>query len=572
MQQDEYPKDLPPKYYLHYFKELLSFVEKHYSSLLIQEEVDFLNRFAALSEDAQCLFIRFSNRSKSCFRVGKLQYSEISDLPACLQELLSAGLIKEVEECTQDNVSEDNVSEILGLYTKDELLHTTRALEPEVMPLKSIKKQDLVRWLRHEYGDKSLYEALSQTDPIVAVQYEMEVMIMKFLFFGNRYSGMTEFVIRDLGHVKYQHFEEEQLSVRFANRKEMEDSLMIALTKETFYAIQNQLPPEEIYDWFMNWQTGVRENISTPSIPAMDQLVVKIGTWLEKKKMPQQALIVFQLTEAAPSRERRVRLLAKMEEHEEALALCEEIALSPQNADERFFAADFTARMIKKKKRIVKSTTQALKMAEPILLPISRRFRVEQGIMDHYQACGYETFFSENQPWRNLFGLLFWDIIHDTNVKAIHNPLQRVPSDFFLPDFYFKRSENLNKRKQQMQDKSTLSAYLKDQFEVLYGTTNVLVSWYPEALNRVLKIIEFLNIDQIFAVLFEMAINLRENTRGFPDLFIWKNDECAFLEVKSPTDHLSAQQLHWQHFFEKQGIPCRIIRIKWEPSDVSIQS
>ncbi len=146
-------------------------------------------------------------------------------------------------------------------------------------------------------------------------------------------------------------------------------------------------------------------------------------------------------------------------EIEEALALCEEIAENPQNADERYFSHDFHDRIVNKKKRAVKRTTQALKDASSIEIPLSNRFRVERGAIEYYKDLGAEAVFSENEPWRALFGLLFWDIIYDTNVKAIHNPLQRVPSDFFLPDFYFKRSEQLLAR---MKEADTLGDYLRN--------------------------------------------------------------------------------------------------------------
>ena len=44
-----------------------------------------------------------------------------------------------------------------------------------------------------------------------------------------------------------------------------------------------------------------------------------------------------------------------------------------------------------------------------------------------------------------------------------------------------------------------------------------------------------------------MSKNLVEHLRGFPDLFMWdeKSNEYCFVEVKSPPDNLSNQQLSW---------------------------
>jgi len=529
-----------------------------YESLLTGQEVAFLNDYHSLSEDAQCLFIRFSNRRKSFFRVNNLSYSEISNIPAALNELHDKQFIQALCE-----LHEERFEEVMDLFTKPEHLALTKMLQPEVMPAKSIRKADLIRWLLHEYEFKTICEIIQDIEPIVKVSFEAEVMMMKFLFFGNRYADMTEFVVRDLGHVRFQSFDEEHLAIQFETRQDIDDTLMISLMKETFDVLKNAAPPEEIFDWFMNWQTGVHGNLSKKALPSYHLFILRVSAWLERKKMLSQALTIYQLTNDAPARERRVRLLYNLGEIEEALALCEEIAESPQNADERYFSQDFYEKIKNKKKRAVKRTTQALKDAGSIEVPLSYRFRVERGAIDYYKTLGSEAVFSENEPWRAVFGLLFWDIIYDTNVRAIHNPLQRVPSDFFLPDFYFKRSDQLLTRMKEADTREAISDIVEKTFQEKFGTTNVLVSWYPGMLEIVLQLIALLTPEQIHAVLLEMAYNLRENTRGFPDLLVWDKNDYAFIEIKSPTDHLSSRQLHWLHFFADHGINSRIVRVNW---------
>jgi hypothetical protein len=558
VQINEFPKDLPPKYYHDYFGYVLDFVRKMYEPLLNSPEITFLNEYNALSEDAQCLFIRFSNRSKSFFRINTLAYSEITDIPAALNELHDKQFIESL--CA---LHEERFEEVMDLFTKPEHLAFTKILEPEIMPSKSIKKSDLIRWLLHEYDFKTICEIIEETEPVIKVGHEMEVMMMKFLFFGNRYADMTEFVVRDLGHVRFQSFDEEHLSIQFESRKDVDDTLMVSLMKETFSVLKNAVPAEEIFDWFMNWKTGIAGNLSTKALPSYHLFIVKVGAWLERKKMHSQSLTIYQLTNDTPARERRVRLLYNLGEIEEALALCEEIAENPLNADERYFSQDFHEKIINKKKRAVKRTTQALKDATSIDIDASYRFRVERGAIDYYQESGAQAVFSENEPWRALFGLLFWDIIYDMNVKAIHNPLQRVPSDFFLPDFYLKRSQQLLARIEEADTTEAISARVAKTYEEKFGVTNVLVNWYPGMLETVLKLISLLTPQQIHAVLLEMAYNLRENTRGFPDLLVWNETEYSFIEIKSPTDHLSSRQLHWLHFFANHQINSKIVRVKW---------
>src|SRR5213592_4979982 len=79
---------LTPRYYLDNFRYVLDFVKRLYGNLLNDSEWDFVRRFEALSLDAQCLYVRFSNRKGLFFRVNKLQYTEITDLPAAVGELI----------------------------------------------------------------------------------------------------------------------------------------------------------------------------------------------------------------------------------------------------------------------------------------------------------------------------------------------------------------------------------------------------------------------------------------------------------------------------------------------------
>lgn len=557
-QEQVFPTDLPPKYYLDYFNYVLAFVRRRYAHILHESELVFLDDYESLSEDAQCLFIRFSNRSKSFFRANSLSYSEITDLPAVLNELLDSKFIESLCEA-----HESRFSEVVDLFTKPELLTITQMLQPEIMPSKSIKKPDLVRWLLYEYEFNVLCEVISEMEPVVKVSFEAEVMLMKFLFFGNRYADMTEFVVRDLGHVRFQSFDEQYLSIQFDTRKDADDTLMVSLMKETFDVIKHDLPPEEIFDWFMNWQVTSGTGLSDKALPSFNTFILRVSAWLERKKMLSQALSIYQLTNDAPARERRVRLLFNLGEIDEALALCEEMAENPQNADERYFSQDFFEKIKNKKSRAVKRTTQALKAAEAIEVPVSFRYQVEFGAITYYREQGYQAFFSENEPWRALFGLLFWDIIYDTNVQTIHNPLQRIPSDFFLPDFYFKRSEQLKERLQAAHSKEIIDELVSRTYADKYGITNVLVPWYDGALEKVLTLTSLLSPAKIHAIMLEMALNLRENTRGFPDLLVWNENEYAFIEIKSPTDHLSSRQLHWQHFFAEHDVQSRIVRVNW---------
>jgi hypothetical protein len=74
-------------------------------------------------------------------------------------------------------------------------------------------------------------------------------------------------------------------------------------------------------------------------------------------------------------------------------------------------------------------------------------------------------------------------------------------------------------------------------------------------------IIERLPLASLKKTMLEIAKNVKDNSTGFPDLFIWNEDEYFFYEIKSPNDHLSAQQLYWINFLQRHSIKADILRL-----------
>ncbi|AQG79860.1 VRR-NUC domain-containing protein [Spirosoma montaniterrae] len=553
---------LTPRYYLDNFRYVLDFVKRLYGNLLNEAEWNFIRQFEALGIDAQCLYVRFSNRKGLFFRVNKLQYNEINDLPAAVGELLAAGFIERLS-ARHEPVGTD----ALGVFTKPELLDLL-PLEPEErQPLGKEKKEGVIRYALNELNFAEIVTSLTTHETVVKVNFEVEDMMVKYLFFGNRGGSMTEFVVRDLGMINFERYDDSKMTARFRSRKEVEDKLLISLTNEQFYDLKEaEAPAETIYNWFLNWNE-TRPDLTEIAIPGYQKLVCRVGAYLERQKLPDQALAVYELSDRVPARERRVRLLYRNGSVDEALALCDEIAVAPLNAEERYFANDFKEKILSTgaKKRSRKATTRFLSDAESVNIPAAYRHHVEAGVMNYYLEQDYDAAFTENYPWRGLFGLVFWDIIYDANVSAIHHPLQRAPSDFYLPEFYHKREDLLKKRLTELTSKDDWRRHTGRTFNAKYGITNVLVDWSDELLGLVHRLIELLDVEQLRLILLEMARNVREHTRGFPDLLVWNDaGQYEFVEVKSPTDHLGPQQLHWLEFFQTIGVHGKVVRVVWE--------
>ncbi len=560
------PPELLPRYYLDNFRYVLLVVQRLYGRLLTDAETDFLTRFDQLSDDAQCLFVRMSNRRGRFFRPQKFNYPEINDLPTALHVLIDHDF---AESLSTSHQSEADA--VLSLFTKSELLQKLPLATEEIRLLNKAKKVEVVQYLWQQIAFDQLVMAFTATESIVGVRFEAEVLLMKYLFFGNRWADMTEFVVRDLGMVKIETYDESKLTARFQTRQEVNDKLLLSLTTETFYELsQADTPAEMVYDWFMIWNEArhgpMRSQLTAIAQPDYDRLVCKVGAWLERAKLADQALSVYRLTDQAPARERRARLLFRNGLTDEALALCEEIEHSPQDADERYFAQDFRQKIadVGQKKRSRKATTQFLAGAETIGISATFRHHVEAGVMEYYAERGYQTAFAENHPWRALFGLVFWNVIYNADSQAIHNPLQRGPSDFYSPDFFARREAQLRAQLDKLVTTADWQAHVSQVAMAKNGIDNVLVDWSDALLPLVQQLIALLTMEQLEQMLWAMAQHLRTHLRGFPDLLIWQTDgSYAFVEVKSPTDQLSAQQLHWLAFFQTIGVSARVVRVVW---------
>lgn len=562
--------ELPPKYYLTYFQYLIDFVKKKYQHILNETEQQFLADFEALTENEKCLFIRFCNRTGSFFRTEKLKYVEIENIPESLNGLIDKGFI---ESLSENHLLE--AAEVLDIFSKSELIELAKMLNLETRGKASLKKEEVLDWLLAVGNWEDMIYLLNSEDyaniyglphSLVKVVKQTEVQMLKFLFFGSRHGDMTEFVTRDLGFQSYEKFDEDKMVAYFQTRQEVEDKLKVSLAREDFYLMQQaDIEILDIYNWFMDWTETHRKELSEIAILTYETFSLRVALYLEKKKALDEALTIFRLTEESPSRERQVRILDKQKNREEAKALCELILAEPQNATEQFFAEDYLNRIeaILLKKKSKKAVTQQLHNSDSITIAATWKRQVEFGVIDYYQNRGMKAEFTENHLWRSLFGLLFWDIIFDTDSLAIHHPLQRSPSDLFKPTFFEKRKEKMEERLKMLEDEDATIVYMNRIFFEKFGLTNPLVQWYGGLFPLILTLLERLSPEQITLITLEMAKNLRQNLRGFPDLFIWADGEYSFIEVKSPTDSLSNQQLFWLRFFESVNVRSKVLRVEW---------
>lgn len=536
MMEKKTPIILPEKYYLDYFHYLLDFVEKHNQHILDQTEYEFYQEFRQLSEEARCLYIRFLNRKGDFFRFSRIAYQEIKDKHAAKEELYQQGFIT-------INESKDVIQH--RLFTKKELSAIFPFLDT------SAHKESMLLEL-----DEVDVESLHKAEEIVQTLRNDEVDFIKLLFFGHYDGMMTDFVVRDVGNVKIQPLKESQFKPWYGSRDEALSVFHIYKVKKLIrLALVEEMDVKEMVT-VLPWEHW----LSFPKSKKVgEKLLLEIAYHFERLKDHKTALMLYDYITAHPARERKVRLLTSIGKVEEADSIAREILTSSLNATEYVFAKDY---LEKTGIRINRSMTKKLKEAEEITIP-KPEIGVEQAVLNHLTE--WEGMHAENHIWRALFGLTFWDVIFNEAHGSFHQPLQRQPSDLEDAAFFEKREGLLKARLLDIKSRKVWIASLAETIEAKYGVANRYVSWHEELLELMELVMHYLPLKGLKETLLQIARNPKENSRGFPDLFLWKEDEYQFYEVKSPNDHLSAQQLFWIDFLNQQKINVKILRVNYQP-------
>lgn len=536
------PIILPEKYYHTYFIDLVAFVQKTSDHLLSEDDHAFIEAFNNLSEDAQCLFLRLSNRRGYFFRQDKISYDEFN-VKKGFKELLDTKFIS-------DTFPPD--LRLLNLFTKSELVN----LFPEVKELKKLKKEELQITL----SSIEVLQLIRSSYDIIRVEKQEDLEFLKMLYFGHYRGRMTDFVVRDVGHITIEKLDEKQFKPWFQGRSEADELHHISrLSSLVRGALKTFYPSEIIEDLLtIDFKNDFQSELAVKS---KDRLLLHLGMELEREQEWLSALHFYEQTDKPPSKERRIRIHNLLEDFPKAEALAKEVLINYQNATERVFAKDF---LDKPKKRINRSTTKREAKANELSLQPDPKLKVEELVLNHFIELGYQGIHGENFVWRNLFGLVFWDEIFDQSHGKFHNHLQRSSSDFYSSSFYQSRSDQLNKKIKSLSSRDSLLKLTQKCCDEKWGVANPMIYWFDELPSVIGKMIELVPFKALKDVLLEMAKNPKENSTGFPDIFVWKDKDYHFHEVKSPNDHLSSKQLFWLDFMQERKIKTEILKISYK--------
>ena len=551
-------RPLPAGYYLDNFEIVLATVAERDGDLLEAQELEFLEAFGSLSQGARRLYVRLLSRKGPIFRRDRLAYREVPSIDAAVEELAAAGFADRAEAAA--------AGELLGLLLRAELAAAAAELLPERPPPQARRDQLLRSLLTAEVdADRLRRAALESFEPVRLRRLE-PVDVFRLLFFGNLSQDWTEFVLRDLGVMRYEAYELRRDLRLFPSRRAVDDYLRLHRVK---HAVRQYLDAgegeravelgRELLD-----HAGSRH----PRARALaDGVCGEIGHYLERSGDHRQALAFYRAAASPPARERAARILARLGSVAQALALCEQIGVAPRDEGEASFARKFAHRLRRMRGEPLPPRARRRRPTSSLSLARSDGVPVESQVLDSLAAAGRQGFFSENWLWRNLFGLAFWDVVFAPVAGAFQHPFQLGPLDLDSPDFRAARAGAVERRLDELRADPRPGPGLLRRYDEKEGTANRLVGWH-EGLRDALELaLTRLTGRQLAHVFDRLSRDLWRYRRGLPDLFVLRDDAPGFelFEVKSPGDQLRPEQTAWIDYLNDGDIPTSILRVRWQP-------
>ncbi len=531
--------DPPPDHY--YARNLLAVVTTvldQYRDLLTEIELDYANTLFRLSDDAIRLRARIACRKGPVYFVDSMKYAEIDDLDSAISELQTNEIVELVPSIPGDSILE----------------RLSRKQLSEVFPLVKPRtpKSQYVNTIACRYSERRIREVVAQHRSWFILADQTLLDFFQLLFFGDRYSDLSSFVVRDLGIVNYENYELKPDDRLFHSRDELDTYLEWCAASESLALAEEEgnlgrsLAQSilEVLD---------RTTVNRVLIRYRDRILNRLGRELERKGQHRLAMRAYRRSTRHPARERIVRVLHRSKKRRWARQLQQTIISSPWNIEELQFAQRFGTR---KKVEDRYQIDQHILEEDP-------ESSIEEYALHKLTELGGNGWHLENAFPMSLFGLAYWDWMFVSVPGAFTNPFQVGPTDLYWPEF--------------MADRKTLCKDPLDQSESVIGVVlktyaakiniaNPLVSWalLPERALR--TIVAAIGEDDLRKLLRLVGSDLQQMRSGFPDLtLIDSSGSYEFVEVKGLGDRVQKNQRIWLNALAEAKLPVRVLQFVEPP-------
>ena len=594
-------------YYLHNFQRALDWLRARHADLLGAEEQAFLSGFAALPEPSQALLVRMLMRRGPWFRASHLRYDEVGDAVSAAAPLLAAGFLADQQPMGLDA--------LFALHTKAELLGLLGPHQPslfdEPLPSASLALEGLGAAADEDVGEAlpshlppglpawpELHASMRKADMRAALQPWQDLQLshaqwctlaargatvladsalaqdpvwcvsvaalcerLRLMFFGNLHQDWSEFVLADLGVLRYETVAFDAASRAFQTRADVDRYLSLSHIRQAMEAgtaVKNLLPevPEAGANPWLNQRRA--------------KLLLRMGQACERAQDWALAREAYAQCDYPSARHRHVRVLEQLGCLDEAHALAQRALAAPESEEE----AQRVTRMLRRLRkglglpagpRAVALAPAVAALREDLVLDRPEHgVSVEAALRDHWQRPEAPVFYVENTLVNSVFGLLCWPALFAPLPGAFFHPFQGGPADLRAPDFVARRQALFDEALASLDDGS-YRARIGQCFADKQGLQSPFVFWgslTEELLQLALTCIPAGHWRLLFARLLQ---DLGANRSGLPDLVrFWPAEQrYEFVEVKAPGDKLQDNQIRWLTHCTAHGLPVRVCHVQW---------
>jgi hypothetical protein len=541
---------LQPLYYLVNFRLALETLRVRYADLLSSEETGFIGAFVTMPETAQRLLTRLVMRKGPFYRRATLRYPEIPDLPGALDVLVQQGL---VELDPQETAS--TLREILNRAELRWILGSAASRAPASEP----SRDQLALPIETECGDSRTLSRwhVALKDRFVKLTAEPVIRRLQWLFFGNDHQDWGEFVLTDLGAIRYERVPTDSRSRAFESREEIEHFYRLNECRARLRADVTALTvcadarlPGNVCAWLHDRFT---------------RLHLRLGERLEAENELDRALDIYSGTGCAEGRVRAVRLMERLGRHEEARR--DALAARANGCTES--QREALDRVLKRLERRLDRKVVPHRLGSPpallnLTVPRDSGLRVERSVAAQLASAEAPAFYVENGLLNSLFGLWCWEALFTPVPGAFFHPFQAGPADLHTAQFQAQRAGQFEAL-MNLLDTGQHEARIWQNYRAKAGIHTHFVRWHklkPQLLKLALQCIPASHLKLCFQRILE---NIRENSTGLPDLIqFWPGERrYSMIEVKAPGDRLQDNQRRWMAFFAANNMPAAVCHVRW---------
>ncbi|NLR15044.1 DNA polymerase III subunit epsilon [Pseudoalteromonas peptidolytica] len=542
-------KELPNKYYLGHFNELLGYLQSTCQSLLSDKQHSLLQQLQRLPENELCLLVRFMSRKTPFIDIRELNYKEIADIETVSINLRKMGLLRpgDIEE----------IKTLLSCQTKPKLILLAEVMQLEGQPAKSAKK---ATWIDHLLCAAEPQKLIQQSSlaAFLTLSFLHDVDYFLFLYFGKLGYSLGHFSMRDLG-VMQTRTDTQVYHAHFEHRSEATSAFYYAAERRT---LEDKTPEELIQQSQRIASHQVPEVIGSYAEAEFSKYVLLLA-----QKLGVESPIYAELLEVSghpKAEEVLIRFLYKSGNEELARQRLEKVIEGQHDETLMIFAEDFYERKFNKKRTSI--LTDMLRASPPpISIEEAYKGQTEAGVIAHYKRQGINAYHVENKLWLSLFGLTFWQELYRHPKSIMANEFSKTPSILKENRFYEVLEAEIDERLAKLSDAQVWRMWLLKQMSEHYAEPNRLFHWHEKLLEPIEMLLKHIPVSSLKKVLQMMCKNFNSMRSGFPDLMVIdQQSRMRFEEIKAPGDSLSRSQLVNISKLLNCGIPTAIKTVKWQ--------